>query len=284
MKKNVKSEIKKRRWLGLDVLIVLLTAYCLLSTVTTAFINIYLFCFALIIDVILLTVLYFFIRRFRKMVASVLYGRSNDGSNTEYNLDALNMPVVILINKRVVWYNNCFREVLLGGSDTFLESVFKLFPSFEVEKCAGKEGQCFNIDGRSYTAFGSGVKNDENIMVLYMVDDTLLKQKAQMYDITRPAVLHILVDTYDEMKKELKESERSNLMGAIDLELEKYIGKTTGFLLRTAADKYVAVVEERHLQRFVEDKFEILDKVRSLGGEVGMTTLSIGVGRGGETF
>lgn len=89
----------------------------------------------------------------------------------------------------------------------------------------------------------------------------------------------IAVDTYDEILKEMKESDRARVAGEIDLALEQFIGATTGFLRRISASRYIAVVEERHMQEIVKNRFSILDKVREIGEEAGTVTLSIGVGR-----
>lgn len=62
------------------------------------------------------------------------------------------------------------------------------------------------------------------------------------------------------------------------------MGQATGFLRRTSASRYVAVVEERYLSQIIAARFSILDTVRAIGDEQGTVTLSIGVGRGGETL
>ena len=89
----------------------------------------------------------------------------------------------------------------------------------------------------------------------------------------------IAVDTYDEILKVMKESDRARVAGEIDLALEQFIGATTGFLRRISASRYIAVVEARHMQEIVKNRFSILDKVREIGEEAGTVTLSIGVGR-----
>ena len=65
--------------------------------------------------------------------------------------------------------------------------------------------------------------------------------------------------------------------------LEEYIGRTTGFLRKVSNSRYIAVVEERDIRWMMEERFDILDKVRALHPG-GMLTLSIGVGHGGATM
>ena len=112
----------------------------------------------------------------------------------------------------------------------------------------------------------------------------MLKNRADEYLAARPAVLLIAVDTYDEVLKEMKDSDRARIAGEVDYALEQFVGQATGFLRRTSASRYVAVVEERYLSQMIAARFSILDTVRAIGEEQGTVTLSIGVGRGGETL
>ena len=108
--------------------------------------------------------------------------------------------------------------------------------------------------------YGSGVEAGDGLFVAYFVNNTTLKRQAGEYLATRPAVMLIAVDTYDEILKEMKESDRARVAGEIDLALEQFIGATTGFLRRISASRYIAVVEERHMQEIVKNRFSILDK------------------------
>lgn len=48
----------------------------------------------------------------------------------------------------------------------------------------------------------------DGLFVAYFVNNTTLKRQAGEYLATRPAVMLIAVDTYDEILKEMKESDR----------------------------------------------------------------------------
>ena len=100
--------------------------------------------------------------------------------------------------------------------------------------------------------------------VLYFVNNTVLKRQAGEYLATRPSVMLLEVDTYDEILKELREAERTRIMGQVEAALEQFIGTTTGFLRRVGSARYLAVVEERHMQDIVKARFAILDTVRGL--------------------
>ena len=74
-------------------------------------------------------------------------------------------------------------------------------------------------------------------------------------------------------------------MGQIDILLEEFISRTTGFIRKLDRDRFIAVIEERHLNQFIEERFQILDKARQLQEAYKYpVTLSIGIGRGGRSM
>lgn len=81
----------------------------------------------------------------------------------------------------------------------------------------------------------------------------------------------------------MKDSEQAKELEAINSLLEEYIGRSSGFLRKISNSRYIAVVEERDVRWMLEERFDILDKVRALHPG-GLTTLSIGVGRGGKNL
>lgn len=217
----------------------------------------------------------------RRLVRHILYGeKSAEGGS----FAALGMPVLILSGDVIIWYNEAFRKEILGGDEACLEAIRKRVPAFDRALTSEPTGQNLENGGRRYTVYGSAAEGESDLYIAYFVDNTALKRQAGEYIATRPSVMLIAVDTYDEILKELKESERARIAGEIDLALEQFIGATSGFLRRTGTSRYLAVVEERHMQEIVKNRFSILDTVRAIGQEDITVTLSIGVGRLGDTF
>ncbi len=177
-----------------------------------------------------------------------------------------------------------FLANILENSDAYLLPVHKMIPDLNVETCVQSTGQNLEIGSKKYTCYGADMDGKGSMYVLYFVDDTSLKDTVEEYTASRPCVIHIVLDTYDEILKEMKESDRARLTANVDTELEQFIGKSTGFLTRVSASRYIAVVEERHMQDMVADKFSVLDKVRKLGEEIATVTLSVGIARGFATF
>ena len=88
------------------------------------------------------------------------------------------------------------------------------------------------------------------------------------YAASRPAYLIIEVDGYQELVADLRDSERSHVMEALNRTLEQYFARTNGFLRRVSVSRYIAVVEERHMKEIVAARFDLLDKVRALNDQM----------------
>ena len=112
-----------------------------------------------------------------------------------------------------------------------------------------------------------------------------MKKYYQEYFDTRPSVLMFVIDNYEELVQNATDSEKSQVIGEIELAIERYVTQAGGLVKKYERDKMIAVVEERYIKKMIENKFEILDRVRNVvtGGRM-QATLSIGVGRGGAGY
>lgn len=224
-----------------------------------------------------------FLRRFRRQVARFLHGGQAGTARDSFSV--MHIPVLVVTDGRVAWYNDAFLREMAEGRDTCLMTLEDVLPGLDVAAaCAAGEGADYRFAARRYTVYGADLA-DGALQVLYFADNTQLKHQAAEYAASRPSVMLLEVDTYDEILKEMREAERTRIMGRVEDALEQFIGSTTGFLRKVGSARYLAVVEERHMQQIIRARFSILDTVRSLGGdESGQVTLSIGVGRGAATL
>ncbi len=273
----------KKHLITTDMLLILLSVAAFTLGLALSVSNIAYFIPVLIVFAIIAILLLFNRRRLRTMISFIIQGKKDTPAARQFTLQELALPIVALSGKNIVWYNAAFRADLLNGEDACLSPISRLVPGLDLAKVAEKGGQDVLVDTRRFTVYGGGMQG-EGLFVAYFIDNTTLKTMAAEYSAARPSVLIITVDTYDEILKELKESERARIASAIDLALERFIGKTTGFLRRISASRYIAVVEERHMKEMENARFDVLDTVRAIGDENITVTLSIGVGRGGATL
>lgn len=274
----------KKRFMSADMIIAVLAATCVVLGVALFVANpLY---FVPVVAVIAILSLLFFVnlRRMRTIIKNLLHGSSYAGSETQFSFNALSVPVMILSGKDLVWYNTSFKTEILNEVDASLIPISKILPGLEIAKASEKGGQSIRLEDKRYTVYGSNTKHDSGLFVAYVIDNTILKIQSEEYLLTCPSVIYILIDTYEEILKELKESERAQLMTEVDRALERFIEKTNGFLRRVSASRYIAVVEERHIREIERNRFDLLDTVRALGSDNATVTLSIGVGRNGSSL
>lgn len=122
---------------------------------------------------------------------------------------------------------------------------------------------------------------DTALYVLYYVDNTHLKEIAEEYALSRPAVMMVYIDNVEEVMQDIRDSERAQITGRVETILEDWVGATSGILRKYGSDRFMVLLEERHLEQMVAGRFDILDRVRSIQtSERISVTLSIGVGQG----
>ena len=218
----------------------------------------------------------------RKVIRGVFFGYGKQSARQQLSFENLAVPLAVVNKGSIVWYNSAFRNDILGDSDCYLTPLTKVVPDFKIEEGAGKNGVSIMINSREYTAFSALASEDSNLWVCYFVDDTDLKWEAREYHLTRPVVIQIIVDTYDEVLKELKESKCARIMARLDKMIEDAANDAKGISTKIGTSRYHLVIEERYFPMFHDNRFEILTKARNI--EKDMVTLSIGVGRGGSDF
>ena len=222
-------------------------------------------------------------RRLRAYLAAHLCSTDFENSRIQYSLTGLPIPTMLVADGRILWYNNYFRDKVLEGGDVVTRPVERVLPDLDLAVCSRPHGQDLTVGKRRFTAYSGSAKGSRGASIVYLVDDTFYKETLDEYTESRPACLIIVIDSYDELFDDMKDSEQAKELEAINSLLEQYISRSTGFLRRVSNSRYIAVVEERDVRWMLQERFEILDKVRALHPG-GLTTLSIGVGHGGKTL
>ena len=275
--------MKQKQGLDLAAVILLLLIACAALAVPVALLSPKWLIASAVLVVAALGVLWYQRRRLRTFVAKNLCSTDFENSRIQYSLTGLPIPTMLIADGRVLWYNTIFREEVLNGTDAVTRPIDRLFPELDLAVCSRPHGQDLSVGDKRFTAYAGAAKGSRGTNIVYLVDDTAYKQTLEEYTASRPACLIIVIDSYDELFDDMKDSEQAKELEAINSLLEAYIAKSTGFLRKISNSRYIAVVEERDIHWMLQERFEILDQVRALHPG-GFTTLSIGVGHGGKTL
>ncbi len=238
---------------------------------------------AAVLCLLLLAATVFIALRYRRVLQGLheLWEASLDPHRQEL-LAAFPMPAIaVTAAGEILFANNRFRKGVVHGDDAtglMLTDVFSGISPKDLRKKTAVDVVCGDS---KLTAYINCVADDETVFVLYFSDNTELKDTAAEYTASRPVVLMLCIDNLDEATADMRESARARIAGQIETMLDEWIVQSGGILRKFAGDRFMAVVENRHLNAMTKDRFSILDRVRSAFVTDGMSiTVSIGVGQG----
>ncbi len=272
----------KNKFWGTDIILVVVSLLALLLAGILGFTNPELILITFASMTAVAVVITMNARAIRKVIRGVFFGSGKQSARQQISFENLALPVVISNKGSIVWYNSAFRTAILGDADCYLTPLEKVVPGLKIAQAADNKGVSIIVNDREYTVYSSAASEDGSLSVCYFTDDTELKWEAREYHLTRPVVIQIIVDTYDEVLKELKESKRAGIMASLDQLIEDLASQTKGIATKIGNSRYHVILEERYYTDLHDSRFEILSKAREL--EEDMVTLSIGVGHGGADF
>ncbi len=196
-------------------------------------------------------------------------------------------PCVILdISFRVLWCNRKFSNEIIPDYEIFGLNLNEYIPiNFKELLISGiTKAQYHN----NYYEVTSVVieRGDQRLTVVNFNNITEFAELYDEYKRTRPSVLILTIDNYEDVMQNFKESEKAHVAASIETVLEEFMTGTTGVMRKLSQDKFIAVLEEQYLSEIIHSKFQILDKARNItvGEKTNFVTLSIGVGQGASTL
>lgn len=203
---------------------------------------------------------------------------------------------------KILWVNERFAE-LTGVDKKYRKSITTLFSSITREFLQKNEGpqnvrvkkqdRIFRISlNRIYfddiTEKSTEIEvngSEDFLTALYLFDETELNQyKTENIEQKQVSAL-VYIDNYDEALDSIEDVKRSLLVALIDRKVNQYFTKRDALVRKIEKDKYFVVFKYKYLSQMMEDKFSILEDVKTVkvGNEMAVT-LSIGVGIKGSSY
>ena len=223
--------------------------------------------------------------------------RVSGGLDTARASNMLYMPLPMLVfdlyTGEVLWGNDRFIGLTDLKDKLFEVTVADAVPGFDSHWLleGRREAPEYVVwNHRTYRVFGALSRTDElkgdhsTLATTYWLDITETEQMRQTLDMTRPAVAILMIDNYEDLMKACPESKRSALRAEIEGKLNDWCAGSGGLLLGYDRDRYLFVMEEKDFSAYAEKKFDVLDSVRTVESGGVSATLSIGVGRDGDSF
>lgn len=204
-------------------------------------------------------------------------------------------------NGKLIWINKQFEE-MTGKDKSYHKSITALFPSITKELLQSEDSLELNLAfGEQYLRASMSriyfdsiisesniieIDNDKSYLTaVYFFDETKLNHYIQQNEDQRMVVAQIYIDNYDEALESIEDVKRSLLVALIDRKVNAYFSNVDALVRKTEKDKYFVVFRHEYLQTLKEDKFSILEDVKTVKvGNTMAVTLSIGIGDTAATY
>ena len=198
----------------------------------------------------------------------------------EAAMNVFPLPVA-LVNREgdLIWFNGLF-ETLLPDlskiSNNNVSAVFSLHSFLnDMDGAVSFEAEG---DKRKYTVYPAALPDDT--FALYIVDDTSLKIIRKKYELSRPVVLLVNVDSLEQAEDIMPHEDYYAMNSDIDRIVTKWFVDNKCIFRKFTDGRFFAITEYEKLEEMMKKRFGVIDKVRSghFGPSETEITLSIGVG------
>lgn len=218
-------------------------------------------------------------------------------------LNEFEIPYALLdYNGKLMWVNEQF-SALTGVNRNYHKSITTLFPTITREFLQKKE-EPKNIylekNERKFRISLSRIYFDtiaeqskiveidggeEFLTAIYLFDETELNRYMIENQEQKQVAALVYIDNYDEALDSIEDVKRSLLVALIDRRVNKYFAGIDALVRKIEKDKYFVVFKYKYLKELQEDKFSLIEDVKTVkvGNEMAVT-LSIGVGISGDNY
>ncbi len=203
---------------------------------------------------------------------------------------------------RILWGNDRLEELLKGEKknrrilwEILPEVKEKALPTGEEPSLCHieRENKFYRLEiehialsGEMVSAEALGVHREGgNLYTVYLFDETAEVRYKRDRDDERLVVGLIYLDNYDEVLESIEEVRRSLMVALIDRKVNRYVMRMDGLLKKIEKDKYLVLVKKKYVAAMQEDKFALLEDVKtvSIGNDL-TVTISIGLGVGSGSY
>ena len=150
----------------------------------------------------------------------------------------------------------------------------------------------FNIGNKFYKIRGSVLKSKrkdkkkqkEYMLSLYFIDETKYNELFDTYTKSKPCIGVMMIDNYDEITQMILPERKIELLAKIEKTIIEWVTNTGGLIIKSERDHFIFIFERKFLSEFEKERFNILDKVKSIELESKIQiTLSIAISDDGNT-
>ena len=259
--------------------------------------------FSLIVVLYFLLMLFFY-RYSRSIVTREMINFATQFATVQKELlNEFEIPYALLdYDGRFLWVNEKFTEIS-GKDKGYHKSVTTVLPALTKQLLQRSELTAsiqVALNDRDYricmkriyfqtlakeSAAVSMEQSEEYMTALYLFDETELNLYMKENNEQRLVAGLVYIDNYEEVFDSIEDVKRSLLVALVDKKVNKYFTEIDGLVRKIENDKYFIVFKNKYLSQLHQDRFSILEDVKTIKvGNGSIVTLSIGIGVGSGTY
>lgn len=216
-------------------------------------------------------------------------------------LKELELPyIMVLEDGKIIWSNDAFRDEIsgIGRKEKYINKLIpeinrSVFPENDDEIKTlelSYLGQEYTIDLRKVSLWNQTEKfldlsSGEPFVAISFKNLTEINEYKKHKKEEQLIAGLIYIDNYDEVCDSVDEIKQSMLMALVERKITQYISRVHGIIKKLENDKFFIVIKRKDLWKLEEDKFSILDDVKTVTiGNERTVSLSIGLGLAAKNY
>lgn len=211
-------------------------------------------------------------------------------------LHDLEVPYGVLdTTGKLMWGNEALSQLV--GKLAIRKNIQAVFPSVDFEKVLAMNEKCYmevvheeriyrtefcRMQVEDFSEHNNlvGFDHSENLLIaMFMFDETDIRRYIRENQEQKLVAGIIFIDNFEEAMNSTEEVRRSLLAALIERKITKYMQSYDAIITKVEKDRYIFVVNHKHMSAIQSRRFSILDEVReiNIGNEMSVT-MCIGVG------
>ena len=202
--------------------------------------------------------------------------------------------VVVETSGDIIWKSSNFikefANIDIGSyfSDIIKELRLKIANNASSKNPAIYES--ISIGEKTYKIIAEYVKSKEKgnkseyLATIYFLDETGYVNLLKEHNDSKTCIGIIVIDNYEELMQRATEEEKLRITSEAEKSIFGWVSKYNGLSIKSERDTYVCILDQCHIEKIKDEKFEILDEIKEIKTEDNIqTTLSIAISEEGSS-
>ena len=188
----------------------------------------------------------------------------------------------------IQWGNNAFHLLCedAGIKPRKFADITGIGIDAVIDSMESKDDCLITVDGKNYRINGMIAGNVSNRVIITTWDDITELENIKQQLIEKDSLIaYIYIDNLEDLAQ-YEKGLLTSTTAAVEKKLYELASEVNGILINYERDRYILIYTAKYLNLFMENNFNILDKIREIriGDDYLPVTLSIGTSNYGKTL